>query len=100
MSLRSKRTLIEGAPSRTPAILWPFVVTALLIHLLTNGRYGYFRDELYFFFSGPVLRPELTPGGIVLAIFVTLIVSVIAVIFPLVLATRIQPIVAMQASES
>ena len=48
----------------------------------------------------PVLRPELTFGGIVLAIFVTLIVSVIAVIFPLVLATRIQPIVAMQASES
>lgn len=48
MSLRSKRTLIEGDPSRTPAILWPFVVTALLIHLLTNGRYGYFRDELYF----------------------------------------------------
>lgn len=59
-----------------------------------------FRDELYFFFSGPVLRPELTPGGIVLAIVVTLIVSVIAVVFPLVLATRIQPIVAMQASES
>lgn len=59
-----------------------------------------FRDELYFFFSGPVLRPELTPSGIVLAVIVTLVVSVIAVIFPLVLATRIQPIVAMQASES
>src|SRR5262245_4148115 len=24
-----------------------FGVAALLIHLLTNGRYGYFRDELY-----------------------------------------------------
>ena len=35
-----------------------------------------------------------------LAVVVTLVVSVIAVIFPLVLATRIQPIVAMQASES
>ncbi len=59
-----------------------------------------FRDELYFFFSGPVLRPELTGSGILLAIIVTLVVSVVAVIFPLVLATRIQPIVAMQASES
>jgi Dolichyl-phosphate-mannose-protein mannosyltransferase len=25
-----------------------FSVVALLIHLLTNGRYGYFRDELYY----------------------------------------------------
>jgi ABC-type lipoprotein release transport system permease subunit len=59
-----------------------------------------FRDELYFFFSGPVLRPELTASGIVLAVVVTLVVSVIAVLFPLVMATRIQPIVAMSASEA
>src|SRR6266480_2891879 len=25
-----------------------FSVVALLVHLLTNGRYGYFRDELYY----------------------------------------------------
>ena len=25
-----------------------FSAIALLIHLLTNGRYGYFRDELYY----------------------------------------------------
>src|SRR6476660_7075613 len=25
-----------------------FSIAALLIHLLTNGRYGYFRDELYY----------------------------------------------------
>ncbi len=24
-----------------------FSMAALLIHLLTNGQYGYFRDELY-----------------------------------------------------
>ena len=23
-------------------------MAALLVHLLTNGRYGYFRDELYY----------------------------------------------------
>ena len=25
-----------------------FSIAALLVHLLTNGRYGYFRDELYY----------------------------------------------------
>src|SRR6059036_2807839 len=25
-----------------------FSIVALLVHLLTNGRYGYFRDELYY----------------------------------------------------
>src|SRR5213592_5327935 len=25
-----------------------FSAVALLVHLLTNGRYGYFRDELYY----------------------------------------------------
>ncbi|MDP1824345.1 MAG: ABC transporter permease [Archangium sp.] len=73
---------------------------ALVVRWLHFRGIPAFRDELYFFFSGPVLRPELTASGIVLAVFVTLVVSVIAVIFPLVLATRIQPIVAMQASES
>ncbi len=58
-----------------------------------------FRDELYFFFSGPVLRPELTLGGFVLAIVVTLVVSVLAVLFPTFLATRVAPITAMQATE-
>lgn len=54
------------------------------------------RDELYFFFSGPVLRPELTAGGLVLALVVTLVVSLLAVIFPTVLATRVAPVTAMQ----
>lgn len=75
-------------------------VGSLAVKYLHDTGIPAFKDELYFFFSGPVLRPELTGSGIVLAIIVTLIVSVIAVIFPLVLATRIQPIVAMQASES
>jgi hypothetical protein len=25
-----------------------FSIAALLVHLPTNGRYGYFRDELYY----------------------------------------------------
>jgi hypothetical protein len=31
-----------------------FSVIALLVHLLTNGRYGYFRDDILRFFSVPV----------------------------------------------
>jgi hypothetical protein len=55
-----------------------------------------FKDELYFFFSGPVLRPELTVGGVFFALALTLVVSVLAVIFPTVLATRVAPVTAMQ----
>ena len=30
------------------AVIVSFTAIALLVHLLTNGRYGYFRDELYY----------------------------------------------------
>ncbi len=58
-----------------------------------------FRDELYFFFSGPVLRPELTAGGLGLAIVVMVVVSTLAVLFPVFLATRVAPITAMHSEE-
>ncbi|MCU0695323.1 MAG: FtsX-like permease family protein [Myxococcaceae bacterium] len=58
-----------------------------------------FRDELYFFFSGPVLRPELSASGVVVALVVTMVVSLLAVIFPTWLATRVSPVTAMQATE-
>src|ERR1043166_8402794 len=35
-------------PSTQPALIALFSAAALLLHLLTNGRYGYFRDELYY----------------------------------------------------
>jgi len=38
-----RRTHISGS-----ALIAFFSAVALLIHLLTNGRYGYFRDELYY----------------------------------------------------
>src|SRR5690349_3487280 len=34
--------------SQSRVLLWLLFAIALLIHLLTNTRYGYFRDELYF----------------------------------------------------
>lgn len=75
-------------------------VGSLVVKWLHDRGIPAFRDELYFFFSGPVLRPELSASGLVLSVVVTLIVSVLAIIFPLVMATRVSPITAMQASES
>src|SRR5262245_66693435 len=38
--------------SRESALIVVFSVAALLVHLLTTGRYGYFRDELYYIACG------------------------------------------------
>lgn len=44
------------APNRNHSIesvlIAVFSMAALLVHLLTNGRYGYFRDELYYIACG------------------------------------------------
>src|SRR6184192_386291 len=44
------------APNRSysteSVLIAVFSIAALLIHLLTNGRYGYFRDELYYIACG------------------------------------------------
>lgn len=58
-----------------------------------------FRDELYFFFSGPVLRPTLEPQAALLAVLVTVVVGLVAVAFPAVLASRVPPVQAMQNGE-
>src|SRR5438876_10693626 len=38
--------------SSESALIIFFAAVALLVHLLTNGRYGYFRDELYYIACG------------------------------------------------
>ncbi|MBA2432946.1 MAG: glycosyltransferase family 39 protein, partial [Chthoniobacterales bacterium] len=38
----------ESGARAAGGVIFAFAAVALLIHLLTNGRYGYFRDELYF----------------------------------------------------
>src|SRR5438128_12499660 len=38
--------------STESALIAFFGAVALLVHVLTNGRYGYFRDELYYIACG------------------------------------------------
>src|SRR5258705_10781166 len=38
--------------SAEPTVIILFSAAALLVHILTNGRYGYFRDELYYIACG------------------------------------------------
>src|SRR5258708_36294518 len=38
--------------SAEPILITLFSAVAILVHLLTNGRYGYFRDELYYIACG------------------------------------------------
>ena len=49
-------TIPEAAIQRRfgagPVLTILFSAAALLVHLLTNGRYGYFRDELYYIACG------------------------------------------------
>jgi len=56
-------------------------------------------DILVFLFAGPKLYPFVGIANLVLALIATTIVSVAATLYPARLATRIQPVVAMQGKE-
>jgi MFS family permease len=42
----------QRRPSTEPVLIILFGAVALLVHVLTNARYGYFRDELYYIACG------------------------------------------------
>ena len=56
-------------------------------------------DILVFLFSGPRLYPEVGLGHILGAFVVIVVVILAATFYPARLATRIEPVVAMQARE-
>lgn len=73
---------------------------AAVVGWLHSSGIPAFRDELYFFFSGPKLVPNLTVSSIVTAGVVIFVVSLISVAVPAVMAIRVSPLRAMQESES
>jgi ABC-type lipoprotein release transport system permease subunit len=56
-------------------------------------------DLLQVLFGGPRLYPSVHVDNIVAGLFATLVVSVFATLYPARLATRVQPVVAMQGKE-
>ena len=48
----AERTLQRGGWFGATAILAYLASFKLMLHLLTNGNYGYFRDELYYMAAG------------------------------------------------
>jgi ABC-type lipoprotein release transport system permease subunit len=56
-------------------------------------------DLLQVLFGGPRLYPSVHVDNIIAGLFATLVVSVFATLYPARLATRVQPVVAMQGKE-
>jgi len=79
-------------------MLGAMVGAGVVLYLHATGIPA-FRDELYFFFSGPSLKPDLDVANLVFSVATTLFVSLLAVLVPVFLAIRVAPVTAMQASE-
>jgi hypothetical protein len=56
-------------------------------------------DILYFLFSGPRLRPSLSPANVIISLGIVLVVSAISSIYPGLLAMRVSPRQAMQSDD-
>ena len=69
--------------------------------VLALGRLGLPapNDIMVFFFSGPRLYPQVGIGNFLGGVGVILVVSLVSTFYPAFLATRIQPVVAMQSKE-
>lgn len=70
-----------------------------LISYLGNVGIKAPRPEVHFVFGGESLYPSITMDNIYLGLFVVFVVSIGATLYPAIYATRIPPIVAMNAKE-
>ncbi len=88
-------TLVLGLISGT---LGAGVAASALVYL---GEVGIpaGNEQLVFLFSGPRLHPSFGLDHLLLGVVVILVVSLISTLYPARIATRIEPVVAMQASE-
>ncbi len=56
-------------------------------------------DQLYFFYSGPSLVPELGTASLGVALAIVAVVSLLSGVYPALLATRVTPLEAMQSDD-
>lgn len=96
MGMFMLETLLLGMLSGTLGAILAGVALVILgdVGIPANGQ-----DILIFLFSGPRLYPTVTAPNFVIGFFVVLVISIISTLYPAFIATRIQPVVAMQAKE-
>lgn len=70
-----------------------------LVQVLHGAGIPAYNDYMYFFFSGPRLRPELGSASLVVAFIIVLLVSAFSSFYPALLATRVSPLRAMQTDD-
>ncbi len=70
---------------------------ALVVQLFHAIGIPAWNDYAYFFFSGPKLRPDLSPTNLGVAIGIIFGVTYVATLVPAFIATRVSPLRAMQA---
>lgn len=80
------------------ALLGAAVGAGLLVWLGQTGIPA-FAHEMNFMFGGPRLYPNLSFGGVVVSLAVTVTIALVATFFPARHAARIQPVEAMHARE-
>jgi ABC-type lipoprotein release transport system permease subunit len=88
-------TAVLGAIAGTGGAL----LGVLLISWLGHTGIPAPTDLLQVIFGGPRLYPTVSVGNVVAGLVATFLVSVLATLYPARLATRVQPVVAMQGKE-
>jgi len=56
-------------------------------------------DQLYFFYSGPSLVPQLGTASLAVSLAIVIVVSILSGLYPALIATRVTPLEAMQTDE-
>jgi ABC-type lipoprotein release transport system permease subunit len=56
-------------------------------------------DQLYFFYSGPSLVPQLGAASLAISLAIVIVVSILSGLYPALIATRVTPLEAMQSDD-
>ncbi len=56
-------------------------------------------EQLYFFYSGPSLLPQLGTASLAVSLAIVFVVSILSGLYPALIATRVTPLEAMQSDE-